>query len=510
MTVPNASPRLGVGRFATLLGDRPADEPAYRWLADQTRVLVCDGRLLPGTRLPSERTLSTTLGLSRTTVTRAYAELAEHGYLVPRQGSGSTLTLPRRGAPTSVEPLGSGVAVSGVAASGAAGSGALGAGASDAGVAVLRREEQLGAASSGTEREVYDLRTAAPAAAPGVLAAFQQAVTELPDYVGTAGYFATGLPALKEQIAARYSRRGLPTTPEQVVVTSGALSGVAALFRALLRPGERVVVETPGYPNSMAALRRSSAVPVGVASTHDGLDIDVLVDTARRSGARAALLIPDFHNPTGALLDDASRALLCEKAARHDLLLVADETMADIHLESPEPPTPLAAFGDQVVLVGSASKSHWGGLRLGWIRCSADLVPAVEAARLSLDLGVAVVEQLALTHALRRPTATAERLATLRAQRDLVAATVDAELPGWSYRLPPGGLSLWCRLPRPEASALVREAARHGVALVPGSVFAVSGGGLEQYLRIPFSLSAPALSVALERLVAAADRMDLR
>ena len=57
---------------------------------------------------------------------------------------------------------------------------------------------------------------------------------------------------------------------------------------------------------------------------------------------------------------------------------------------------------------------------------------------------------------------------------------------------------------------MVREAARHGVALVPGSVFAVSGGGLEQYLRIPFSLSAPALSVALERLVAAADRMDLR
>ena len=84
---------ISAPRIATLVGDFDRS-PAYRGLAEGLRVLITDGRVPVGVRLPSERELTEALGVSRTTVTRAYAELRDHGFLVSRQGSGSVASLP--------------------------------------------------------------------------------------------------------------------------------------------------------------------------------------------------------------------------------------------------------------------------------------------------------------------------------------------------------------------------------------------------------------------------------
>ncbi|AKT51070.1 MocR-like transcription factor YczR [Arsenicicoccus sp. oral taxon 190] len=443
--------RLSPHRLAQLLGPAGRGVPAYRWLADGIRLLVADGRVLPDTTLPSERALTAQLGVSRTTVARAYADLVERGYAEARQGSGTRTRLPGPPAPAGEEPFGP-----------------VG--------RVLGADHPPG---------VADLTATVPPAAPGLVAAFERASAQLPRYLAGSGYHPAGLPELREALAERYESRGVPTRPDQIIVTSGALAGVAAVLRALAAPGDRVVVESPTYPNSIAALHRQGARPVAVPMAEDGFDVEGIV-AAAAAGARATLLIPDFHNPTGHLLGDDGRAALTRGHARAGVPLLVDETLQDMALDAPRLPLPTAAHGPTIT-VGSCSKSHWGGLRLGWVRADGRLPAAIQQARLSLDLGAPVLEQLALADLLRHPRPDSERRAALVRRRDHLHALVTAALPGWETQVPRGGLSLWWRLPRPRSSALVAAAARRGVRLASGPAFSPDGTGLEGYLRTPFT-----------------------
>jgi DNA-binding transcriptional MocR family regulator len=177
-------------------------------------------------------------------------------------------------------------------------------------------------------------------------------------------------------------------------------------------------------------------------------------------------------------------------------------------------PPPFASFARDAITIGSASKAFWGGLRLGWIRAPEARVAALTQSRLSLDLGAPVLEQLVLTRLLRDPepilVANRERL---REQRDRLAAALRSHLPEWRFRLPTGGLALWCELPAPLATGLVAEAERRGVVVAPGSVFAVEGG-LERFVRIPWTRPAEELEQAVlhlaEAWVVARDVQDRR
>jgi DNA-binding transcriptional MocR family regulator len=157
-----------------------------------------------------------------------------------------------------------------------------------------------------------------------------------------------------------------------------------------------------------------------------------------------------------------------------------------------------------VLATGSAGKSHWGGLRIGWVRASAELVSRLVAARRGLDLGSPVFEQLLFAELLAGPPEPlAERRALLARHRDALADAVRAQCPDWSFRLPPGGLSLWCRLPAPVSSRIAAVAQNFGVRVVPGSFFAPHGG-MERWLRLPFTETPDTLAEAVRRLAHAA------
>ena len=127
--------------------------------------------------------------------------------------------------------------------------------------------------------------------------------------------------------------------------------------------------------------------------------------------------------------------------------------------------------------IGSASKQFWGGLRLGWLRVPETMVPQLLHARMSLDLGAPLVEQLALLHLLEhRHAVWAANRERLRTQRAALLDGLADQLPEWDFVPPGGGLAVWCRLPQPRASALVSEAERRGVVVAAGRVFAVEGG----------------------------------
>ena len=153
-------------------------------------------------------------------------------------------------------------------------------------------------------------------------------------------------------------------------------------------------MESPTYPNAIATLRQTGARPVSLPLDPSGWDDDADRRAVRQTAPRAALLIPDFHNPTGALMPSGQRASIARVLGRAGSVPVIDETLAELALDAAgSMPEPFAAHLPRSVTVGSASKTFWGGLRIGWVRAPASLMPALLQQRLMLDLGAPVVEQ---------------------------------------------------------------------------------------------------------------------
>ncbi|RLV51116.1 PLP-dependent aminotransferase family protein [Nocardioides mangrovicus] len=454
--------RVIAARSVARLLDDFDRSPAYKGLAEALRVLITDGRLPLGARLPSERELTAALDVSRTTVARAYAELRDHGYLVSRQGSGSVAALPDS--------------------------------------AGHRTDHLL--TPSDTRADTIDLTCAAPLPGPGLLAAYERATAALPPYLAGTGYHPSGLPVLREAVAATYDARGLPTSPDQVLVVPGALAGVAVAVQALVSPGDRVVLESPTYPNAIAALGHAGARLAGVG-VHRDEDAADLVTAIRQVAPRAAYLIPDFHNPTARLMGDADRERVARALRRTRTTAVVDESMVALGLDDEPLPAPFATYSPGSVSVGSVSKAFWGGIRIGWVRAPEHLVDTLFRARLALDLGSSPLEQLVAADLLTHGADLLEhRRRQLRASRDAARAAIVRHLPQWRVGLPGGGLSLWCELPAALSSALVPVAARHGVLLAAGPAFAPEGG-LDRFVRLPFALPADVLVDAVERIAAA-------
>lgn len=457
---------IAAGRLAGLIGDFERT-PAYSGLTDALRVLICDGRVAVDLRLPSERDLSVALGLSRTTVTRAYAGLVEGGFAQARQGSGTYTRLAggrRQGLDRTLTP-------------------------------------------STVADDVIDLNAAAPAALPGIGTAYAEALQDLPRYLGGHGYFPTGVPVLQEVVAASYDARGLPTDPAQIMVVPGALSALTIVAQALVGPRDRVVVESPGYPNAFAALRRAGARLVGAPMDVDGWDLDSLGRALRSARPSLAYLIPDFQNPTGNLMPNAQREELAALLRRSGTVAVVDESHQPLALDGRPMPRPFASFAAETVTLGSTSKSLWGGMRVGWVRCPDGVLDRLMVARVALDLGGPVLEQLVAARLLeRREELWPDRRSHLHDQRDALAAALRSALPAWRFRLPRGGLTVWCELPpdrgRAGAVELVTEGERQGVVISPGPVFAVDGG-LDSFVRIPYSRPPDELRLAVDRLAEA-------
>ncbi|MDO7867580.1 PLP-dependent aminotransferase family protein [Nocardioides jiangxiensis] len=452
---------MTAGRIATLV-DGFDRSPAYAGLSDALRLLIGEGRIPLGARLPSERDLTVALDVSRTTVTRAYADLRERGFAEARTGSGTFTRLPGGRRATL-----------------------------DRGLAPL----------PGTT-ELIDLNCAAGGAPTGLAAHYEAAVAELPAYLGGHGYFPAGLPALQEQVAATYAARGLPTEPDQVLVTAGALSATAIAAQALTSPGDRLLVDSPVYPNATSALTSRGARLVTSPVDAAGFDVPGMVATVRQAAPRAAFVLADFQNPTGHVMAADEREEYAAALRRNRVVAIVDEAHQALALDAVEMPPPFASFLPDAIAVGSASKQFWGGLRLGWIRAPRERIEQLTSARLGLDLGAPLVEQLVLARVLAdpEPIASVQR-DRLRTQRDALVEALRGRLPEWRFRVPAGGLCLWVELPAPVATVLAGEAERQGASIAPGSAFAVEGG-LERFIRLPWTRPADELRAAVDVLAA--------
>jgi DNA-binding transcriptional MocR family regulator len=500
--------RISAATLARRIGPElgGSGQPTYRTLADRIRAAVLDGRLAVATGLPSERDLATGLSLSRTTVGAAYALLREQGWLDSRRGSGSRLRLPAAAAvPGSDHPSHPAVTPFGPGG-------------------IFGWQEGIGwhdvnPGGRDAPDGVIDLTTAClPAPAEPLAAAVATAAAALPRYLSGDGYLPFGVPVLREAIASRYAAAGVPTTPEQILVTSGAQHAFTLILGELSSAGDRVLIECPTYPVALDALRahRRIPAPVGLAEPsglpsdpQSAWDVDLFSATLRQTAPRLGYLIPDFQNPTGSLMDAHTREALVAAARGARTMLLADESFRDMPFPGTKPmPPPMAAFDDgpRVLSLGSVSKSIWGGLRVGWIRAAPALVQRLAAARALGDMSGPVLDQLVVA-ALLADSGPAfdiqrNRLATGAAA---LQSALAAHLPDWQPTHPQGGTFLWVRLPGPFATDLALLAPGAGVRVAPGPRFGPDGT-MESYVRLPFTVGAERLVTAVTRLAAVAQQ----
>lgn len=443
--------------------------PAYAALGDAIVTLVLDGRIAPETRLPSERELALHLAISRATVTAAYDALRGQGFLTSRTGAGSFVSLPPDARP---------------------------------------RVSTRRWAPASQHADEIDLTCAALPAPPGVLpSAIARAMVDLPALATGSGYDPMGLAPLRTAVAERYTARGVPTQADQILITNGSLHAFDLLLRLLIGPGDRVLTELPTYPGALDALRGNGARVVPVPMSVDGgWQVGQIQATLRQTSPRLAYLIPDYHNPTGALVPDQDRRDVL-RAARHvGTTVVVDESFVELGFGTAARPS--ARLDGSVISIGSLSKPVWGGLRLGWVRASSDLVRRLAAQRAATDVAGSALDQLVGTVLFTELDDIAiRRRAELQPRRDALIAALHAHLPGWRMRVPDGGLSVWVELDAPQGTPLTQVAAQHGVTLVPGSRFGVDGT-LERFMRLPFALPAERLDEAVRRIAAAWQQLD--
>jgi DNA-binding transcriptional MocR family regulator len=461
-----------------LLGRWPAaDGPLYRLLATRIARLTDTGELPAGLRLPAERDLAAALSVSRNTVAAAYQVLRDDGMAESRQGAGTRIVPHRTTA------------------------------------AAVHRADGFFAGLLSEAAVEADLSLAAVDCAPQVAAALTDPETlvdraERDALTRTSGYFPYGLPDLRSAIASHLAERlGLPATPAQVVVTTGAQQALDLLIRSEVLPGQPVAVEDPTFPGVLDALHRAGAGVIGMP-VGKGLDPERLEHVVRTHRPAMVYLIPAYHNPTGLVMPARSRHRVAEIAAAHpDTLFIDDMTLAELPLRDGPRIEPLAALGaDQanVVSVGSLSKLYWGGLRTGWITGGTGLIARLAAAKAATDLGSTAFQQATVAALLRsqHEDIVKWRGEWLRARHDALAAALRASLPGWTWPEPDGGLTLWARLPGDaDSGAFAQAALRRGVAVVPGRLLSASSAGAG-YLRLAFTQPPDVLRAAVGRLAA--------
>ena len=412
--------------------DRSRPRGLRSQVEDGLRAAIRDGRLAPGTRLPSSRALAVDLGVTRGVVVEAYEQLAAEGYVTTVQGSGTRVNDITAPAP---------------------GDGSTPAAAADPPL-------------------THDFRTGLPDLGLFPRAAWVRATREalatMPD--AELGYLPpAGLPRLRAAVAAYLGRvRGVACEPDQVVVCNGFGHGFSLVLRALADRGVRdVAVEVPGYadPRDQVAWAGARIVPVPVDG--EGLRTADLAG----SPARAVVVTPAHQAPTGVVLSARRRAELADWARAVDGWVVEDDYDAEFRFDRHPVGALQGVLPDRVIYHGTLSKSLAPGLRLGWLVVPQDLLAAVLAARSATDHMTASLIQATFAVFLERGDLDRHLRRSRRVyreRRDALVAALARELPGVRVEGVSAGLQALVSLPAGWDSAEVAAAARrHGIGVYP-------------------------------------------
>jgi len=307
-----------------------------------------------------------------------------------------------------------------------------------------------------------------------------------------------GFGPLRAWVAQRMTRRGLLASADQVLITAGSQQGIDLAAKALIDPGDLVLVEAPSYLAALQTFSTYEARFLPIETDEEGMRVDALERALRERRAKLIYVVPNFQNPRGTTLGLARRAAIARLSREHGVTILEDDPYAELRYRGTALP-PIAGLDPDahVIHLGSFSKTLAPGLRLGYVVAPARTLSALVIAKQASDLHTGSLSQRAVARMLQTfdYDAHLDRLRRLYAERlAAMLCAIERCFPeGTQWTRPEGGMFVWMQLPSGlDAGELLADAMREGVAFVPGAPF-YPGRGRRDVLRLNFSHRAPAL-----------------
>ena len=309
-----------------------------------------------------------------------------------------------------------------------------------------------------------------------------------------------GHPLLREQICEVMALEGIRANPDDVIVTTGSQQALDLISRIFIDPGDVVLVEAPSYVGALGTFSQYQAAPVHVETDDDGMVPAALVEAIKsvRSAGRKIkflYLIPNYQNPTGVMLSADRRTEILEICAREEIFIVEDNPYGLLGFDRPSPNAMRAQDSENVIYLGSFSKTIASGLRVGWALVPQSIKDKIVIASESSILCPSNFTQLTISSYLKDQPwrdQIASFVDLYRVRRDAMLESLEAHVPKEAtWTRPGGGFYVWITLP-PEidTKAMVPKAIVAKVAYVPGSAFYADGFGSWQ-MRLSYCHPTP-------------------
>ena len=462
--------------------------PLYVQLRDQLRSLVHAGDLHPGDRIPASRELAQMLGVHRTTVANAYAELESEGLIQGHVGRGTFIRGNGNGLKITPPPPPSLHGHDGLRW--------------ELLFADERSEEILTRLTADAPEDALDFVMARPdpelfpveelqTCAHAALRRDGQDILNL----GASD----GFPTLKEAVLELLRQDGIPAKDDTLLITDGCQQALDLIAKAFVRTGDTVILENPTYPGASAVFNgvraRCLGVPVRTRAEPGsalGIDLEALEATLAANRVKLLVLTPDFHNPTGMSMSLASRRRVLDLAARYQVPIVEDHIYARLHARDERIPSLKQLDRSNLVIhIDSFAKVAFPGLRVGWVVAPPAAIERLRLVKQMTDLHTDQLAQATLAEFLKRGLFQ-KHLTRMRKTYALRLLALDEALrkhmpEGTRWTCPEGGMCLWLELPPGfDASELMIHARERGVLFAPGRYFYVQSP-LPNTLRLGFA-----------------------
>jgi DNA-binding transcriptional MocR family regulator len=403
----------------------------------------------PGAKLPSIRQFSADYGVSRFPVIEAYDRLVSLGYLDSRHGSGFFVAERHRGL-----------------------SGAQGTSdprrAEEEAVHILQQFNHPGETLKLGSGFIPEAWRDMDGLGHAIRHVSRVDPASLVDY--TTPY---GNPVLREHLQSRLAQLGIEADASQILITNGASQGLDLLMRYMLKAGDTMFVEDPGYYNLFGLLKLHGVKLVGIPRTRNGPDLEVLQAQLRLHRPKLFFINTLFHNPTGTIVSPPVAFRLLQLAREHHFKIIEDDIYADFQTELTDRLATLDQL-EHVIYVGGLSKTLSSSLRIGVVVADHATIKDLADIKMLTSIGGSRFAEAVAVAMLERGTYRKYLERLRRRMRDALGATVQAlEASGWEvFETPLGGKFVWARVPHVEDSArLVECGVPLGVTVAPGSYF---------------------------------------
>lgn len=433
--------------------------PRYQQLAQTLRRQIDAHVWLPGEKLPSLRESCKQSGLSLMTVLQAYQWLESQGTLISRPQSGYYVA-PKHPAHISLDAR-----------------------------PTLHATEQIDVndaifdiLKAGQDPDIVPFGSAFPDPTlfpqPKLARSLASAVRRMSPHSAIAN-LPPGNEELRRNIAQRYVQQGIEVTPDEIVITSGAMESLGLSLQVLTQPGDWVAIESPAFYGVLQAIERRKLKAVAIPmDMEQGIDLDALEQAIATYPIKACWLMSTFQNPLGSTMDSEKKPRLIEILKRSQVALIEDDVYSELYFNGERPvPLKMSSYRQEILHCSSFSKCLAPGFRVGWV-AAGQFASRIQRLQLMSTLSASVPVQLALADFLHQGGYEAH-LRRLRRQLELRQIAMRNAIlslfpSGTRISQPKGGYFLWVDLPeKMDATRIYLQALSKGISVAPGTMFAV-------------------------------------